>query len=214
MKTKGLTKVGLTCIHGQFPHQLPGVDSPKSHNENFFLDITKHYVLTGHIHMRSVYQRILTGASFDRLKHGEEGEKGGLLCYLNCLRDDEYYFLTNYRAKRYDTVKITSSDLENIYVELKNLLKPIPLDSYVRLDFNNPIFEKSLYNIQKQYPNYMFTLKDKKKEERIVKLRKITKETIAITQENIEEMLADRMEKYELDVDDFKIYKEELSDVI
>lgn len=122
MKSKGLTQVDLVMMHGQFRYQLP-ILLDSSHNEDDFLNITKYYIHTNHIHTPSVYNRIIASGSFDRLKHGEEEDKG--LIHATIVDEDNFSFnfIKNKNARIFKTIhlkeKPTTEDIENLHKELK-----------------------------------------------------------------------------------------------
>lgn len=106
MSSKGLTKVDLAVMHGQFQHQLPefiSLKSPVTHSNEEYLNLVEHYILIGHIHTHTVYDRILAQGSLDRLSHGEEEPKGFLMGEINLRGDrtnDWYSFVENKKAKK------------------------------------------------------------------------------------------------------------------
>ena len=122
MKSKGLTKVDLVMMHGQFRYQLP-ILLDSSHNEDDFLNITRYFIHTNHIHTPSVFNRILASGSFDRLKHGEEEDKGFVHATINSKDDFTFKFIKNKNARIFKTIFVkdnpTTEDMENLHKELK-----------------------------------------------------------------------------------------------
>ena len=79
IKDAGLTKVDFLVNHGYFNYMLP---KGMPHIPNNTLDektissLVKGAVLNGHVHTKSICGNILNHGSFDRLRHGEEEDKG------------------------------------------------------------------------------------------------------------------------------------------
>lgn len=132
MKYKGLTKVDLTMLHGQFHYQIPTLDT-SSHNEDDFLSITNYYINTNHYHTSTVYERILASGSFDRLKHNEEEAKGLMHINIYSKTDFNFKFIKNDNARVFKTLtlpdEITTNDLEELY----NTLDKLPETSFIRI---------------------------------------------------------------------------------
>lgn len=121
MKSHGLTQVDLVMLHGQFRYQLP-ILLESSHSEEDFLNITKYYIHTNHIHTPSVYNRIIASGSFDRLKHGEEEDKG--MIHATIVGDESSFnFIKNTTARVFKTLylkeKPATEDIEKLHQELR-----------------------------------------------------------------------------------------------
>jgi hypothetical protein len=138
-----LETVGHVVMHGQFHYHLPVV-SAVSFDEEFMLSICDGYIVNGHIHIFSTYERILTPGSFDRMTHGEEGKKGAILIAYDGLGGMEYIFLENKNAKLYKTIRYESLDSTDIVSDI-SMLK-LPDDSFVRIISNNKS-DKSMQSI-------------------------------------------------------------------
>lgn len=145
LESHGIQQVDFAVMHGAFSHQLPPM-AKEVYNPDDFLKIVKHWILIGHVHFHSIYDRIAAGGSFDRLCHGEEGAKGLLMGTMNFGGDpknDEIYFIENTRAKKYITVDCTADQsVEESLVKLEDIVGRLPNDSYVRVRAGkgNPIF--------------------------------------------------------------------------
>lgn len=138
----GITEVDLAIIHGTFSHQLPIVIK-ESYDPLQWLKLVKHWILLGHVHIHSIFNRIVASGSFDRLAQGEEGPKGYLMGSIN-LKDtskDEIYFIENTRAKKYITIDCTYLTLEDSLSKLRFIIENTPNESYIRIKAkpDNPI---------------------------------------------------------------------------
>ncbi len=141
----GITYVDMAIMHGAFSHQLPPMAKEVYVPEDW-LKIVKHWILVGHVHFHSIYDRIGAGGSFDRLCHGEEGAKGLLMGTLNLKGDvkkDKIYFIENTRAKKYVTIDCTGDEsVEVSLVKIEDIANRLPNDSYIRIrgEKGNPVF--------------------------------------------------------------------------
>lgn len=145
LKDKSLSQVDLSIMHGQFEHQLPEVaQSSVTHRNQDYLDITKHYILVGHIHKHSVYERILAQGSIDRLAHGEEEPKGFIYgeIYPNNPNQDWFSFIMNPLAKKFITIDCKDKTLEESILFIKDSIKDLKDGEYVRIEAHkdHPVF--------------------------------------------------------------------------
>jgi len=156
MEQKGLTHVDFCVIHGTMDHQVPkGLNLPH-HLTQRYLDITRHYVLTGHIHQSAVRDRCLTNGSFDRLCHGDEGKKGFWDVTISP-QGDHVVFIENRQAKVYNTINVVGLG-ERYLTAFEGL--DLPVESHVRLEteVDSPA-AFSFDQIKKQYGAYHWTIK-------------------------------------------------------
>lgn len=213
MKEKGLHQVDIAIMHGCFKYQLPMVDLPFRHTESSYLDIVKYYITIGHVHTPSAYERILAPGSFDRLVHGEEECKGGLLCRLFTDGTMSFKFLKNNYAKTFKTLIYSGLDETTIVNKLKNDLKGLKDDSYVRIEVDNDV--KLLSNLKTflhNYPKLNIKFKTDKtilEEVDIVKTSDL--HTFEINIDNIEELM---LKELNLNKDELVIFKRELERAI
>lgn len=132
MKSKNLSKVDFIMLHGLCKHHIPIVNED-CHDELDLLSITNYYILTSHVHTPGVFDRIITVGSFDRLRHGEEEDKGFIYGDLNLdTKSIKFNFIKNTRARTFKTIKVkdnTEEELTRLYSELNKL----PEDSFVRV---------------------------------------------------------------------------------
>jgi hypothetical protein len=217
MKEHYLTKVDVVIMHGQFHHQLPGIELTNSHNIEDYLSITDGFISPGHIHIPSVMDRVIAQGSMDRLSHGEEEDKGMCVFKLSS-KGNEYKFIKNKNAVIFKTINIKTLDIDICLNQLDKVLSKVRDMSYIRLKFkkNNSI-KKSMDIIKKRYPTMIFSTVDFKEEvldvnKNLTKHKEVN--SITITKDNIEKLLVTEMDKYELDSNDTSIFKKELSTLI
>lgn len=216
LKKHNLKQVDIAIMHGAFNYQLP-ITLESNHNEEDYLKIVKHYICIGHIHTHSVKDRILAQGSFDRLIHGEEEPKGGILIDIN---NDErnYWFLENKLATIFKTYRLEDEDLDKTIVYLDKELKKYPSNSNIRLIVPNDSYITKNSNIIKSRYKLLNIKFDKVKQEKEIKNKLLDTELIIdsfnITKDNIVELMNKEMNKYELKGELQEIYKKELENIL
>lgn len=170
LKEKGLDKVDFSIMHGCFTYQIPPniVDLFETHDTENYLSITRHLVFIGHIHQHSRYKRIMAAGSFDRLRHGEEEEKGHIRVTVETDGNFTAKFLVNHGAKRYDTLDFTKRPLDEVYRELDDLVANLPTDSHIRLqaDTDDAVFRAGT-DIKTRYSKIHISFKSNQRKEKI-----------------------------------------------
>ena len=155
-----IDKVDIAIMHGMFSYQL-GFIPMNSHvlDEAWYLNKVKNYIHIGHIHTASQYNRILAQGSFDRLAHGEEEPKGGIL--VKQLSDTEYghFFIENVLAKKYKTIPVKGT-VEQALKTIDKAVKHLPHGSFVRIQAisSHPIFQ-GFETLIRKYPLFTFSKK-------------------------------------------------------
>lgn len=198
---KGLKKVDLVAMHGAFSYQLPPQVSENTHKPERYIGITNHYVMVGHVHKRSQYEKILAAGSFDRLTHGEEEPKGHYRITLDKKLGNRVTFVENKLAKQYVTLDCCGLNFEEVFAKISAL--DLPKGSCIRL-MGNPsdVVINALDVISKNYLDYKFTPKRVEgTEKKVNAVNEIfTPYTPpAITQDNVFELLMSRLAKRQLD---------------
>ena len=210
---KQLTKVDIAVMHGNFNYQLP-VILESSHNEEDYLNITKYYINIGHVHTSSVNDRILAQGSFDRLKHGEEEDKGGIVCtiYSNGLM--EYLFIKNTYSNVYKTIDVSNyndiKDVDNLLSKYKNN------DSLRLLARGNETLYQGIKKLIEKYENLYITI-DKSVIEKLEYKMEIESdkiESFSIDEKNILKLMMTEAKNSVLTQKQQKIYKEELVNIL
>ena len=210
LKEKHLAQVDISIMHGCFRYQLPiKPDAKFLHKESEYLDITKYYINIGHVHTGSAYERILAPGSFDRLSHGEEENKGGLLCNIYKDGSMDFKFLINNFALIFNTIEYTNEDEKEIIKDLKNKLKKYPDGSFIRIKIKNDNkLMKSLKSFLDVYINLNIKIEiDEKiiKKVSIDELLKKDNKTFEINKSNIEKLVNDCIDNSD-EEDEWKEY--------
>lgn len=79
LEANHLEQVDYFCHHGYWDCLLKlGVEQNPSRYIEYerFSQKVRHYVLNGHIHSPGIYNKIISGGSFERFRHAEEEDKG------------------------------------------------------------------------------------------------------------------------------------------
>ncbi len=129
----GIDKVDFAFIHGAFRYQLPEVANTPKHIEERYLSIVRYVINTGHIHHASVFDRIHSNGSFDRVDHNYETPKG---FWDVTLRAGEYQctFIQNKDAKIYLTIDCRGLSVEDALRKIQLTLEANNVeDSYFRI---------------------------------------------------------------------------------
>lgn len=159
LKDTGLEKVQISILHGMFQYQVPSAapDSIPRHIESRYLDITEWFVNIGHVHTFSQYDRILAEGSFDRLAHGEEEPKGGILCEVDN-GELRHWFIENTDALVYKTIELKHKDLNRSVEQIRKILSKIPEESMIRIKATktHPVYV-AFDEIKIMFPMYNFT---------------------------------------------------------
>ena len=199
LETRGLKQVDFFLFNGAFNYQKDANLNPKAHLEDRWCDLVKYYIFAGHVHFRSQYKNILVGGSFDRLAHGEEQPKGWVTCEIKKTGEHEIIFHDNKLATIYKTIDIRGKTIEEILPLIDQEAKDLPLHSNVRLfTYNRDIINDSMKTIRLKYPLVHFTIKIDQKEKKANTLKIIQHkfETIDLNPENIQRMVAERLDQY------------------
>lgn len=217
MKQNNITEVDFVKLHGAFNYQLP-IKLPSNHNEKDYESITKYCINSGHIHTPSVFGKIICSGSFDRICHGEEHDKGGVL--VNIVNGElTYKFLVNKNATIYKTFDyINLNDIEDIIKDLDTEIKKYPINSKIRIFVNDDVFlKKSIEELTKRFKHYVIKVEKKTTNENNKKIKILEDDvedtSFNITPENIKELLFKEMTKYELDSLSKNICNEEFDNI-
>lgn len=163
-----LEKVDLAMMHGCFNYQFPVnlVGKPDVHDEKSYLDITRYLIFIGHYHTPSIYERIHVPGSFDRLKHGEEEDKGHLEFTIYDTGAYNVDFVKNENAMVYKTLDLSDTPVSECIRHIHRLIPDETKECYIRILANK---EDAIYSglneLRLTFPNIRFSvsLKDKSK---------------------------------------------------
>lgn len=220
MKDKNLSTVDLAVMHGQFPFQLPNIILESSHDEDEYSKLVDGFIVIGHIHKHNYNGKIIAQGSFDRLAHGEEEDKGGIIVTLNKYGDNSWVFLKNKYAKIYNTYDYTHLDADSVKKELEKDLKILQPGSMVRLLVSKDSgLIKHKKEISELYPNLVVKIETKGDKDTYTDIAKPIKfemlDSFSITRDNIMELISRELTtKYKLLLPDKDLFKKEMEAVI
>ena len=179
LKEHNLEKVDFSIMHGCFTYQIPPniVDMFETHDAENYLGITRYLVFIGHIHQHSQYKRIMAAGSFDRLRHGEEEDKGHIRATIEPDGNYTATFVVNSNAKRYITLDYTKQSLDDVYRQLDALVSELPEDSHIRLqaDTDDAVFRAGS-DIKNRYKDINLSFKSNQRKQKIEPI--VTREVI------------------------------------
>lgn len=217
LKAKGLNQVDYAFMHGAFDYQLPEIASDHKHDTQAYLAIVRKAIIISHIHKFSRFERIVAPGSFDRLCHGEEEPKGHVR--LTVRGDDvDVQFVENVNAMKFITVDCTGLEMEDLLEKVDKVAFGLPPASRVRIkaEADHPIFT-SMENLIRRHPLVDW---DKKKivSEEDQKVFVIDEEDvyrpIALTKENLGELLMARVAAASLPADVLGYAREIMQEVL
>ncbi len=199
LNEKQLTQVDFAVMHGMFPHQMAKHlhNRLRMHNPTDYLKIVKYIIFIGHIHLTSVYERILSAGSTDRIAHGEEGKKGMFKVVVRDNGDFNFKFIENTNAKKYITVNCTDLSVEESESKINTAIKTLPEDSYVRIKARSS--DQVLLVLNKYFVNYPrlhwdFYKVDERKDDKPVEF---LVDQVALTKDSIFSLLLKRVQETE-----------------
>jgi len=205
MKDKGVTKMDILLIHGSFEHQLP-FNSDKHHRLSRYENLVTYYIHSGHIHTYSHLKggngvvHICNG-SFDRISHGEEEDKGGVLAQINSITGAKWDFLINRYAMAFKTIAVNAIGLDEAISEVLSKVRALKEPSNIRVQLSD---ESHLYKNMSRLKEvisghtFVFDVKRKTIDKDVV----VRRETVVthINESNLWDMLRDRLSKSDCDL--------------
>jgi len=215
LASRSLDKVDIAIMHGQFGYQLPMIELPSSHNEDYYLSITRYYISIGHIHIHSVYDRILAQGSFDRLAHNEEGDKGCMLINIYHNGAMEFRFIKNPNPQPYRKLDVSDMDVASISKYLDKKFSKFKLGTRVKVLVPGDMVNKLLKPLSEKHAALVITVEKRKKDTKpLVKKIKDRFEPFSITKDNIEGLLSKELVKHGLGDKSMSIVREELMEAM
>lgn len=197
LKEKNLSKVDFSIMHGAMNYQLPPQIKAPTHIPERYLSITNYYVFIGHVHIHSVYERIIAGGSFDRLGHGDEVTKGHVRVTVRPNNKNDIVFISNKTAKVYKSIHCKLEELDKTFDYLDKEISKLPEWCFVRIvaDKTHPILT-NMDVLKIRYPTMRFDTKHEKDSDIVGEATINLKGDyipIAINQRNIRSLLLDRI---------------------
>lgn len=194
MKTRGISQVDFIISHGFFDFQLPphhtsGMDSVR------LSQLTKHLIINGHDHRKKSYLKVRVPGSWDRIAHGEEGDKGGIVIDFND-KECREYFLPNPDAYPYVKFNYLNLSDEEVLVQVDKDLNSV-LSGYIRFELNDETALKGYFSdlIKKEKANVDVVYKSTKVEELEDTVFKLDSNTLHVTVDNIASVIFDELEE-------------------
>lgn len=138
LKEHNLPQVDFAIMHGQFDIQVPPnlLNRIPHHDSKAYLDMVKYLIFIGHVHQHLQRGRILAAGSTDRLRHGEEEDKGIIKVTVFENGDFNAEFVVNKFAKVYRTIDVSSQPLRGAIEHIESIVKVVPDGSYLRIRAN------------------------------------------------------------------------------
>lgn len=201
MSHLGLQQLDIAIMHGMFRYQMPPMaKNLPVHNEASYLSIVRHFINIGHVHTFSFYERIVAEGSFDRLSHGEEEPKGGVLCRISGKLGNSFEFIENKRAKIFKTITLRFKDVDRSILQVEKALSKHPENSFIRIKANkdHPLYV-AFEQLKMKFPMYFFSktsLEDEKDSQELTQATlKLDEEytPIAIHQGNIVQLITNEV---------------------
>lgn len=217
LKNKGIEKVDLSIMHGQFHYQLPEIAKAPKHDENEYLNLTRYYISIGHVHRHSTYDRIIAQGSFSRLIHGEEEAKGFVIATIYKSGDMMYEFVENTLATKYIDIDLTNVSIEDSNALIASKIKGLPEFSYIRLiTLDTHPYAKNLDTIIRQYSNYKFSpikVISTKVEDNTPVESFSNYNVVQITKDNLSTLLLNRLSEKGIDKEDIELAQSILQEI-
>lgn len=201
---RGLDKVDFSLVHGTFEHQLPEYLQLPRHINQRYLDITRYFVLTGHIHKHSIWDRIVCTGSYDRIAHGEEHPKGHVRYVIKANGLHEIIFVENVGAAIYESCDCRGLSMNEAGTKIGKY-NTYPVDANIRLiaDKGNGIVA-GLNEVRKALPHLNWTIKvevDKASFKDVQQNLPMRIELNSITPDNIVELVSLRISNKNPNID-------------
>lgn len=205
MAIHGLDKVDVACMHGSFDYQLP-IQSVKNHDSQRYMSIVRHYIVIGHVHIRTeLGGKILAQGSFDRLSHGEEAAKGHYRAIISP-DGNRHWFVENVGARIYKTLDCRTLSVEQT-LELLAEFEHLPDKSNFRLLITRGgTVQHGIKDLRKRFPQFKITthMDEVKTQEKqtLIQDDAPTVKPITVTSTNIKHLVTDRLKRQGIEESD------------
>ena len=226
MKAVNVEKIDLVISHGYFKHLLPS-GIPRIPKNMLDWDVMKEFVvgcvLNGHIHTPSIYEKVISGGSFERMVHGEEHDKGFFTINYNLKsHKTQFKFHLNPEAMFFKTIKLEEDTKEKNLEKYKNFIHDlmskakVEIPIHIRIVVDDQVLKQSLFeytrNTFTDYKIFLTSIKPKdlgqySAEE---KIEFETADLPIITEENLPEL----MEKFIEERGDFTTTVDEIRRIL
>ena len=171
MADRGITKVAFAVMHGAFEYQLPDIVTEPAHDSATYLALVEYFIMIGHVHRMTEYERILAAGSFDRDGHGNEEAKGFFVFNIFKNKDYQVQFIENKDAKKYIEIDCTSLESREAFIRIDKDVKLLPQGSAVKIKCHatDPI-AADFKTLLEYYPDLELSLGKHKDEKQTAKM--------------------------------------------
>lgn len=162
IRDRGQTQVDVIVTHGLYDIHVGNIPTKNYHIADQYCALARHLVINGHIHTSSIYQdKMLTNGSFDRLRHGEEEQKG--LWVIQVLPEKNVFkFYVNEEAEVFDTVSLIGVDYEDALAAMRKKAQGMS-GGNLCIVVDEALREKGLLRtLSDLFPNINWSKKDQK----------------------------------------------------
>jgi len=225
MKVNHVETIDLVISHGYFKHLLPlGIPRMPKNTLDWamFKPFVKGCVLNGHVHTPSVYEKVVSGGSFERMNHGEEEDKGFFtIQYYPSSGKTQFTFHRNPDTVLFKTIRLAKTPEKNIEffkTSLKKIVEQVPEKStlHIRIAIDDPMLKQSLIAYARA------TYPDRRMDITSIKINELTNtpsddkldmtvlDLPTITEENLPDLLL----KFAEDKGEHGISRQEIQDIL
>ncbi len=160
MAEAGLTTVDLMLSHGMFTHHVENSGfKVEAHDSEFYNSIIDIVGLNGHVHTPSLYGKILTGGSFDRLRQGENHAKGLHIVEIDKTANTfSATFIENKDAAIFNSYEVMGLDPNKEIAHLSSIVSTLSADDiYVRLHYHKDVPIRAIEReLVERFPDVVF----------------------------------------------------------
>lgn len=198
-----LSKVDFIFSHGYYTHLLPTGLTKVPHNTldyDRLEPILNGACCNGHVHIANVYKRVFNCGSFERMQHGDEGDKGYFSLHYNTKTHKlNYEFVVNKNTTPFITVDLNQvNNVEDALKLISNTLNHIRkqrnddnLVIHLRLAGNS---EFVAAYVRENFPNVILATKSTVTQDVSTEdLITIHEELPIITEDNLARMVYDNL---------------------
>lgn len=201
MAKLGLDQVDFGCMHGSMRYQMPEHMRLKQdlHDQDRYNELVRYVLFIGHHHNASNYDKIWCAGSPQRLRFGEEEDKGYLTAEIS---EDSALVVFNKLDNAMPLLTLDASDksVEECRDILDKLIEKHPEHLGVRLtgSASDPA-GSVIRQYQDAYPHLFFKFENKKQKDKkqlpTINVNSARQNIRPLTYENIGELLAERIAK-------------------
>lgn len=200
-----LKRVDIMLNHGYWGHLLPkGIphEPPNTFHAERFDDLVRGVILNGHVHQPSVYRKVISNGSFERLCHGEEEAKGFFVIYYDTVSGQSTHtFVENIYATVFRTFNCTKWRTEEDVLDeygawMTNVLNSDISTSesvFIRIVCDDPLLLQAVLTFTRQNSTKIILTSKKssrKEDEDSEDIQISVSELPMITEANLPEMIA------------------------